>query len=207
MGYTKAKGKKAEENGKAKESKIVKAILKCIEEIKDAADVCTELVLTKCSFEDGEEFHEIYDRETCEYIRVKYVYPIEYLLAPKTPKMQRLVKALNDGEDVSYEDAKMIISTFFKMKKRGLATSPKTDDEEIVLDWSYDLEDDEDKENLEKELSELSFFDKAFFLRNVSVGERYFVKTKDNILVNPRRVDEFFYAMCNLLTRALDSLV
>lgn len=32
MGYTKSKGKKAEENGKAKESKIVKAILKCIEE-------------------------------------------------------------------------------------------------------------------------------------------------------------------------------
>lgn len=31
MGYTKSKGKKAEENGKAKESKIVKAIIKCIE--------------------------------------------------------------------------------------------------------------------------------------------------------------------------------
>lgn len=31
MGYTKSKGKKAEENTKAKESKIVKAIIKCIE--------------------------------------------------------------------------------------------------------------------------------------------------------------------------------
>lgn len=31
-GYTKAKGRKAEENGQAKESKIVKAILKCINE-------------------------------------------------------------------------------------------------------------------------------------------------------------------------------
>ena len=179
-------------------------LIKAIEEIKDAADVCTELVLIKS---DGDEFHEIYDRETCEYIRVRYVYPIAHLIAPKTPKMQRLVKALNDGEDVSYDDAKMIISTFFKMKKRGLVTDPKTDDEEIVLDWSYDLEDDEDKENLEKELSELSFFDKAFFLRNVSLGERYFVKTNDNILVNPRRVDGFFYAICNLLTRALDGLV
>ena len=146
----------------------------------------------------------VYDCKTDSFQRVEYVYPISE--AVEESRIERMLRILaRSAHDTGYRP--LVIEQFFKLKKRGLVTSPKTDDEEIVLDWSYDLEDDEDKENLEKELSELSFFDKAFFLRNVSIGERYFVKTKDNILVNPRRVDEFFYAICNLLTRALDSLV
>ena len=179
-------------------------LIKAIEREDNPREIYTEIVLVEVSDDNR---YRIYDRESCEYEWVNYIYPVEHFLARKNTKMQNILDAIDEGTDATFEDSKKIVELFFKLKRKGLITDPKTDTEELVLDWSYDLDDEEDIKRVEEELQPLSITDKAWFLRHVDCCDRFYCKTVDNQLVKILKIDDFYLAICNLLTRALDSLV
>ena len=177
-------------------------LIKAIEREDNPREIYTEIVLVEVSDDNR---YRIYDRDSCEYEWVNYIYPVEQFLARKNTKMQNILDAIDDGTEVTYEDAKKIVNLFFKLKSKGLLAGPNTENEEIVLDYSFDLENEEDCERIKEELQCLPIRDKAWFLRKVDCCERFYCKTVDNRLVKIITDDDYYFAVCNLLTRTFDS--
>lgn len=99
-----------------------------------------------------------------------------------------------------------IIASFFILKNKGLIASPKTEEEEILIDYSYDIKDIDDGKRFLDELQGKDLTDYIYALRSLSSEDRYVFHDRDLYLRSIARNTIYLNAVCKLVTRTLEEL-
>ena len=179
-----------------------------LEELREAIEgdsedcLYTHLELTEIPDKDGWSY-TIYDNKTEDYHVVNYVYPITEFV--EETNLNKFIRFLNRSKDFPlYRE--VVIEKFFELKHRSLLHGPSSREEDLAIDWSYDLQDPDYCKSLKKEMEHLSIERIRYLFSKIDMNARFVFHDENMVLMEIKDSKEVFNAIRDILLKFYNSL-